>query len=254
MEELFSLRRITLLLKRYFWENWNYEMQFLAISIFMFTVLDNRYFVLIVIFLSGFIYSVHLHKYLFQKPNNLQFMLIPATITEKLISTVLLNTLYHFGKMVLAYYIGNWLITLVYHFILRIPIPVNWDLFQVSSLIEANGNFQVKFNDVFWPVFSFFALTQSIFLFGSLYFNKHFVPKTVFFMLVFGFSLFLIQILIFKTLWGVKHISNAIIPMLVMIFDSKIPSIIRSSILYSCYLLIPYSWILSYFSLKEKEI
>ena len=248
-----SIKRIGLLLQRYFLENLYREIMFWCIIIFTFTVLDNRVFVLMVLFVSGLIYSIRLQKDLLKGSNSMHFLLIPATHAEKLISTIFLNTFYHLGMTVLAYSIGNLLVSLTYHFILKIDVPVNWDLFQDTTIVSVNGIFQPVVNNVFWSVFGLFAFSQSLFLLGSFYFRNNVITKTLVSIIGFGLLIFILQLLIFKTFWNVKYLSNAILPMFVVVSDFTIPNVFKTSFVIGSYLLIPFLWVVSYFRLTEKE-
>jgi len=250
----FSFRRVGLLLKRYFFENLYREIMFWCIITFTFTVLDNRVFVLLVMFVSGLIYSIRLQKELMKGSNGMHYFLIPATHSEKLASTIILNTLYHFGMTFLSYTIGNLLVILTYQFILKIPVPVNWDLFQNTTLVNSSGFFQPEIKNVFWSVFGLFAFSQSLFTLGSLYFDKNVVTKTIFSVLGIGLGLLLLQLLIFKTYWDVKYLSNAIFPMFVVVSDSTIPGIFKTTFLVGSYLFTPFLWVVSYYRLCEKEV
>jgi len=220
----------------------------------LFTVLDNRFFVIIVLFISGLIYSVRLHKELMRGSNGIHYLMIPATITEKLIANIFLNTVYHFFMTLLAYSIGNLLVTLLYHVILKIQVPVNWDLFSVSNTVYVDGYIQVITKNVFWQIFGLFAFSQAIFTLGSLYFKNNIVAKTILTVVASGFVLFILQLFLFKTLWDIKYIGNAIFPMLVMINDATIPPVVNTAITILCYIILPYLWVISYFKLSEKQV
>ncbi len=254
MIQKFNFKRLALLLQRHFLEDMTREIMFWSIITLIFTILDQRDFVIIVMFLSGIYYSVLLNKELSNVTSGMHYLMIPATHAEKLTATLVLNTIYHFGMTLLAYTIGNSLILLIYHVILKLQIPVNWDLFQVTNTYEVNGILMVSDQNVFWKIFGLFAFTQSVFILGSLYFKGSSVMKTLFSLLCFCGILFLIQIFLFKTVWNVKHLQNAILPVIIMINDSRIPAIIDKTILYGSYLLLPFIWLVSYFRLIEKQI
>lgn len=253
MKNTISLRRIGLLLKRYFLENINREIMFWCMITFIFTVLNNRTFVLIVLFVSGLIYSIRLHKDLLKGTNSLHFLLIPATHTEKLTATIILNTFYHFGMTLVAYSIGNLLVTIIYHFILKMAVPVNWNLFQEATVINTNGVFLVDVKNVFWSILGLYTFSQALFMVGFLYFKNNVVFKTVFSIIGFGFILFFLQLFVFKTFWNVKHLTNAIFPMFVVITDFTIPDVFKNAFVYGSCLLIPFLWVVSYFRLTERE-
>lgn len=254
MDKTFSFRRIILLIQQYLFENINREIMFWSIITFIFTILDHRSFVIIVLFISGLIYSLRLHKELMKGPNGMHYLMIPATQTEKIISNFLLNTVYHFIMTLVAYSIGNLLVTLTYQLILKIDIPVNWDLFQVSNTVYVDGFIQVIEQNVFFQILGLFAFSQALFTLGSLYFENNAVFKTVFSILFIGLTLFLLQIFLFKSIWDIKYLSNAIFPMFVMITDSTIPAIVDKAITIGSYLILPFLWIVSYFRLTEKQV
>jgi len=254
MKFTFSFRRVILLIQRYLFENISRELLFWGIITLIFTILDHRSFVIIVLFISGLIYSLRLNKELLRGTNGMHFLMIPATQTEKIVSNIFLNTIYHFSMTLLAYSIGNLLVTLIYHVILKIDIPVSWDLFQTSNTVFVNGFMQVIEQNVFWQIFGLFAFSQALFTLGSLYFINNAVFKTVFSLLGIGLVLFLFQIFLFKTIWDIKYLSNAIFPMFVMITDSTIPAIVDNAITIGSYLLLPFLWIVGYYRLTEKQV
>lgn len=254
MTDNFSIARIGLLLRRYFFENLKREIMFWCMITFVFTVLDNRIFVLSVLFISGLIYSIRLHNDLLKGANSMHFLLIPATHAEKIAATIFLNTFFHFLMTLLAYSIGNLLVTLTYHYILKMPVPVNWDLFQETSIINVNGLLQPLVKNVFFSVFGLFAFTQALFLVGSLYFKNNIIPKTIFSVLGLVLGLFLLQLIIFKTFWNVKHITNALLPMLIVVNDFTIPTMFKTAFVAGSYLMVPYLWVVSYYRMCEREV
>ncbi|MDD3321348.1 MAG: hypothetical protein PHS59_07880 [Paludibacter sp.] len=254
MKNKVDFRQINLLIQRYMFENWSKEVLFWSIITLFFTVLDNRYFVIFVLFISGIIYSVRLHKELMNGTNGIHFMMIPATQTEKLISNIFLNTVYHFFMILFSYSIGNVLVILLYHVILKINVPVNWDLFQVTNNTFADGYILVSSRNVFWQIFGLFAFSQAIFTLGSLYFKNNIVAKTILSFIFIGFIFFMVQLILFKFLWDIKYLSNALFPILVMINDATLPPIVHKIITIGSYITLPYLWVVSYFRLKEKEV
>lgn len=253
MKMQFSFRRIFLLLVRYFFENRNRELLFWSVITLVFTILDHRDFVLLVLFVSGIYYSLRLNKDLSDK-RGIHYLMIPSTHTEKLVSTLFLNTAFHFGMILLAYAIGNLLIMLVYHYILKYEIPVNWDLFQETTSVETDGVYNMYVENVFWKTWGSFALLQAVFTLASLYFKRHVVLKTLLTFFLLGSILVFIQMFLFKTLWDVKYLYNAIFPVLAMISNSEIPVLVDKAYNYGIILLLPFLWIVSYFRLTEKQV
>jgi len=254
IKDIFYIRRVILLLKRYFLENLSREIMFWCIITFIFTVLDSRIFVLIVLFVSGLIYSIRLHNDLLKGAKGIHYLLIPATHGEKLVASIILNTIYHFAMTILAYSIGNLLVTLTYHYLLKMAVPVNWDLFQETSTVVIDGFYVPDVKNVFWSVFGLFGFSQALFMLGSIYFKNNIVFKTIFSLFAIGFVVVIVQLVMFKTLWHVKHLANTILPVFVIITDATIPTIIKNVAVIGSYLFIPILWTISYFSLTEKEV
>ncbi|MDP4239855.1 MAG: hypothetical protein Q8904_10355 [Bacteroidota bacterium] len=254
MNKKFSFKRVALLLQRYFFENMNREIMFWCIITLLFTMLDHRNFVILVLFVSGIISAVRLNKELFKGPNGIHYLLIPAKHVEKLTANIFLTTVYHFVMIIISYCIGNLLVQLIYHFILKLEVPVNWDLFQVTNSLNINGVIQATNQNVFWSVLGLFAFSQALFLLGSLYFQRNAILKTILSIVVIGIVLFNIQVFLFKTMWDVKYISNAILPALVMLNDSDLPPLVDKVFLLGSYLMLPFLWTVSYFRLSEKQL
>ena len=254
MNKTFSINRIGLLLRRYFLENLYREIKFWSFVTFVFTMLDHRIFVLIVLFLTGLLYSIRIHNDLTKDSNRLHYLLIPASHAEKVTTTIFLTTFYHFLMVYLSYCLGNLLVILTYHFVLKMPVPVNWDLFEESSIVISNGVMIPRVKFVLFSVLGLFAFSQSLFMVGSLYFRRNAVIKTIVSILGFGFGLFLLQFIFLKTLWGVKHLINAILAMVVSLFDFSIPDIYQTIFVIAASVLAPYLWYVSYLLLSEKEV
>lgn len=253
MKDTFSLNRIRLLLERYFVENVYREILFWSIIALIFTVFDQRTFVITVLFISGLFFSANLFKQLWQGNNSTFYMLLPATHTEKLIATIFLSSIYHFGMTVFAYTIGNMLVTLIYHTMLRIDIPVSWDLFYSTSNYIENGFMQTAVKNEFWEIWGKFAVMQAIVMVGALYFKRYATLKTIASIGFLVIILIAIQLLFFKTVWDVKHLHNAFFNVIVMYNDGTLPPVLGQLLSISIFVLIPYFWMISYFKLKERQ-
>lgn len=250
----FSITRIILLIRKYIYENLYREIMFWCIVSISFMALDHRIFVLFVLFLSGLINGVHIYNYFLKKSNKMRFLMIPASQSEKILTIFALNTIYHFSMILIAYSVANLLVTFVYHYILKLQIPVNWDLFSVNNTIYINGYTQKIKQNVFFNIFGIFALCQSIFTFGFFYFNTNRFSKTVLSVITIGLGIMALQFGLFKYLWDVKHISNAVYPVIVMLTDSTVPAIVDNAFLIAYYIFFPILWIISYFKFSEKQI
>lgn len=253
MKKTISLNRIRLLLERYFVENIYREILFWSIVSLIFTVFDQRSFVIAVLFISGLFFSVHLFKELWKGPNSYFNSMLPASQSEKIISTIFLSSVYHFGMTVFAYTIGNGLVTLIYHVILRIDIPVSWDLFYSTTNYIENGYMQTSVKNEFWEIWGLFAAVQAVIMAGALYFKRNATLKTLLSIGFYCILLVVVQLIFFKTIWDVKHIQNAFFNVIVMYNDGTIPVIFQQLYIITIYLLIPYFWLIAYFRLKEEQ-
>lgn len=254
MKTKFSPSRVAMLLQRYFFENWSREFLFWGIIIFLFTALDHRIFVISVLFISGLISIIRLQKDQLNDSNGMHYLLLPASNSERITSMILLNTIYHFGMILLSYIIGNLLVVFLYHMIVKIQVPVNWDLFRTTTISMESGVKIVSVQNVFWKLFGFFALFQSAFMLGTLYFKKYAWIKTLLWALAIFFFLFLIQLILFKSVWDIKYLKNAVLPSILMLSDGKAPEFGNIIINYGSYLLLPFLWFASYYRLSEKQI
>lgn len=250
----FSLMRIILMIRKYFYENIKREIMCWCIITILFILLDHRVFVLFVLFTSGLINLAHLHNEFYQKSTKTGFLMMPASQSEKIFSLFLLNTLYHFIMILIAYSVANLLVTFVYHSFLKLQVTVNWDLFNLNNTIYLNGYIQKVKQNVFFNIFGLFALSQSIVSLGFLYFKNNQLFKTVISILVIILSIAALQVGLFKTLWEVKYISNTLYAIIVMISDSTVPAIIDNAMLVGSYLAFPTLWVISYFTLTEKQV
>ncbi|HLP05670.1 MAG TPA: hypothetical protein VK152_09600 [Paludibacter sp.] len=248
------LSNVILQVRRYFWENLNSELSFWAIITLLFTILDQRDFVIAVLFLSGVYKTARISKEIRSNKKNIRYFLLPISHAEKAGAFFLLNTVYHFIMTITAYCIGNLLVTFTYHQILHLQVPVNWDLFQKTISIDTNGVYQLKTENAFWGILMFFALSQSVFALGTLYFKRFAVTKTFFsVVLILGILLFT-QVVLFKTLWSVKHLENALYPSLLMINNSTLPAFVNTIVVSGSCVALPFLWITSYFRLSEKQV
>lgn len=254
MKKKFSLRRIGLLLQRYFNENINREIMFWSVITLLFTILDQRDFVLLVMFISGIIFSTFINKDFTDMRRQSSYLLLPATPAEKVSAVVFLSIFYHFGMTLISYIIGNGLIIFIFQLILKFPIPVNWDIFQLNHAVESNGMIISYSENIFWRIASLYLLIQSVFLLGTYYFNYFALVKTVMTLLLLFIIVGGIQFVMFKTLWDVKYIKNAIFPVIIMVGDGTYPVIIERGIILGGFSITPVLWIVSYFRLSEKQV
>lgn len=254
MKTNFSIKNISLLIKRYFVENAYREILFWSIIILIFTVFDQRDFVQFVIISSGLIFSNNLYKDQWNETSGIHFFMIPATQAEKITTVIFLNTVYFFAMSILAYIIGHALIILVYHLVLKIEIPISWDLFQVTKTIFVNGRTYVSIENEFWKILANFAFIQSLSMLGSLYFKINNTIKTIISLIGIAVLLGITQIILMRLFLGEISMTDGIIYLNIALKSPNTPTFIDYSVSILGYLLIPYLWLICYFKLREKQI
>ncbi|MEI8085022.1 MAG: hypothetical protein WCG93_02275 [Paludibacter sp.] len=254
MKANFSIKRTSLLIKRYFVENLYREIMFWSIITLVFTMFDQRDFVKVILYISGLVFSVNLYKEFWNAPTGIHFFMLPATHFEKITVAILLNTLYYFAMTLLAYFLGHMLIILVYHLILKIPIPINWDLFEATKTIFMNGKTYVSIENEFWTILNNFALIQALSMAGSLYFKNNFITRTI--LSVFGVAIIfgIIQLLLMKIFLGDISLADSIVYINIALNNPNIPTVLEYLVRIIGYLIIPFLWIVSYFRLTEKQV
>ena len=254
MNTNFRIKNTSLLLKRYFVENAYREILFWSIISLIFTVLDQRDFVQLVIIVSGLIFSNNLYKELWNAPSSIHFFMIPATQAEKITVAIFLNTVYFFAMSLLAYTLGHLLVIFVYHLILKIEIPISWDLFKVTKTIFVNGQTYVSTETVFWKTLGNFAFIQALSMVGSLYFKINSTTKTIISLIGIAVLIGILQIIMMRLFLGKVGMTDIIVYLNIASESINNSKFIDYSIRIFSYLLIPYLWIISYFKLTEKQV
>lgn len=194
-----------------------------------------------VLFICGFLLSAAVFNEIHLSQKNTAFFMLPATIFEKFTSRLLLTT------------IGYVVISVVFYFILN----------MISLLLSAlflNSGFSVfnPFTEDMLMAMAIYLITQSIFLFGSIFFKNHAFMKT-------GLSLFGLSViigifasLIFRIVYHdffdhMQFMDNYLASDFLYLEDwgKTLASIAK----YLFWLVLaPYFWIISYIRLSEKEV
>ena len=229
-----SFYRIGLLFKRYFCENWKKDVIVAAIifAVEMLTSLEQEtsdisWFLLFVFFI---LYSGRIFGMLGKPQRAINYLMLPASGCEKLTVNLILSHFYYPVLLIVASCLGIWASSFFCYFI--------YDEFTFKS-IEF-----IKISGTEWYFVLFLLLTNAIMMFGSVYFKKAAVIKTLLCELVF-FKLYVISIAFFA--FKLAVFENAIITTPDQIYWAKI---ISSSFMLC---MIAFFWVLSYFRLKETE-
>jgi len=253
MNTTLNINRLGLLFKRFFIENKQKELIFWGISIAVFTIMHQVGSVEMFTYIAGFIFAARLFSIFAYTPTGMHYLLIPATHTEKLIVNIVLSTIYFFTMILVTYIIGSVVGNLLGSMIFGLDKPINLDLFNDSISNAWNtGNHQ----DGIFNIFMSFALSQSIFLLGSIFFKRSAIAKTFLSIILVTMALGIIQLILFKLTFGTFHMNTNSFR-----FDLLGPNFINEifpnykmigTILK--YSLIPFFWLVTYFRLTEKQV
>jgi hypothetical protein len=248
MNTTFNINRLGLLLKRYFIENKQRQFSATGIIIFVFIVMHRFGSAEMFLYVYGFIFAAGMFKVFNYTPGGMHYLLIPATHAEKLTAQILISIVYCFVMVVTSYTIGVTLGTLLENLIFGTNLPIQFELFGNTS-----NHMSLIHQHNLWNVFSVFAIIQSLFLLGSLYFKGNAIGKT--FLAIIGITLILglIELFFLKITFGTYHLNGQMIN--ISISDgvnlSHSVEIAGNIIKYS---IIPFLWVVSYFRLTQKQV
>jgi hypothetical protein len=213
------------------------------------------------LFLTGCLYASLIFSDLSEGPKAIHYLLVPASLFEKLLSAILYGVILYFVCYTLVYYAVDFIMVKVSNGI-------------ISTLAEHDHSVTNRSEDianVFAPndrgageafiyiILGYFAI-QSIFLLGSVYFAKFQYIKT----LVSALIVFLVLVFfVHKVLGSFMPPGGFFKPFTVYrVFDEtkgelsvQLPKWFSSIVLFLMkYGLAPSLWVVAYFRLKEKEV
>jgi hypothetical protein len=252
MESLVNYKRIGLLLKRYFLENMNYEVMLWGTLTMIFTFVHQPDFFSTILNMSGVLYAVRQYKSLTHTVSGMHFFMIPAKQTEKLISSILLTTVYFFLMTWMVYLLGSILGGLISKFYLGTSMDIKWDVFTTTSHPYENGMMLTNVNNTFWQTFCKFTTIQAIFLLGSLYFRKNATLKTILSLIAIGIGFSIIELFIIQQIFGEQ--SAGLQNFSLSISSDNMGSTVGWVTQLGGLLLTPYLWLISYYRLTEREV
>jgi hypothetical protein len=203
-------------------------------------------------YISGFIFAARMFKTFAYTPGGMHYLLIPATHLEKLVTTIFLSTFYFLIMLLITYSIGAPLGTALGNAIFGTHHDLSLSLFQMDSInstMNYNGIKQINLLDFLLG----FALVQSIFLLGSVYFKRNVIGKTFLTLISLAFIYGLIEFLIFRVSFGSYHLNGQSLDFSTTSGNDVFAKfkIISKTIKY---LLIPFFWIVTYYRLTEKQV
>jgi glycerol uptake facilitator-like aquaporin len=154
--------------------------------------------------------------------------------------------------LIVTYVIGTILGTALGNSIFDTHNAFSLDLFNMDLVSKSLGDHIVK-HIGFIEFILGFALIQSIFLLGSVYFKRNAIGKTFLTIISLGIIIGLIELIIFKVSFGAYNFTGQSYNLYITMGDDLFPGF-EVAIKTLKYLLIPFFWVVSYFRLTEKQV
>lgn len=275
MNNQFSINRVLLLLRKNFKENGrSYLLMFIAglgIILFIYGLLivaslhnmfpsgDRKMLFTIGLFLGGTLFSASFYSFFKSQPKSIQFILLPATIGEKLMIGFILTQLVYIIVFLISFTSIDWFMCTIYNEFVSVP---KWIVEQEKHYYKAVYLFDSDTVPI-KEILVMYFITTSIAHLGSLSFiNNAYVKTAILFILTVVALIFLnnkmMGLLIPEPIMphgkyftdsfriGDKHQPTGIV---------SLPNLWRSTIAWFLPIFIYLScWTMSYFKIKEKQI
>jgi len=262
MNTTFSFNRLGLLIKRYFIENKNIEITVWLSVIICFIFLHNKNVFNSALYIGGLGYAMQSFKGFSHNANGINYLMIPASNTEKLIAAILL-TFYCFMVLLIVYIAGNFIsigighITILPDFIKDFMNNKTFDLFTTTTasttFVQGHAYGQhITYEFSIWKKIIYFALIQAVFMLGALYFKINPLVKTLISISIIVFIISMFELFLIRIIFGNESIRSLII-------KSESGEEMIATIRYSIktlapYFIVPFLWLVSYFRLTEKQL
>jgi len=125
---------------------------------------------------------------------------------------------------------------------------VHFQLFETANEIN-----NISSGSSYLDMFIGFAIVQSIFLLGSIYFKRSTIGKTFLSIIVFSVVIGLIELILLKLNFDTTSIQSQNINISLLEVKSMFPGleVVGEIIKYAT---VPFFWVVSYFRLTEKEV
>jgi len=254
MNTTFSFNRLVLMLKRYFIENKNKEIMYWSILVLVFTLIHKAETAKTILYVMGFIFAARQFKSFAYTPGGMHYLLIPATHLEKLVSHIILTTVYYFTLIMITYSIGNIIGTNLYNVIFSQSVPVSWEFFNSANGHSFGNNLDLLQGNAFLEMIVTFLLIQSTFLLGSVYFKRGSIGKTYLTIFAFFLVIGIIELFFLKGFFSDISDMRKINTFSYINDSTGTFALIINGCKIFTYLLIPYFWTVTYFRLTEKQV
>ncbi|RYZ30012.1 MAG: hypothetical protein EOO10_04345 [Chitinophagaceae bacterium] len=274
MNQFFSFKRFTLLVIKHWADNKKrYGLSMLAfigllITWFVFTMLTGmddtpmgRGAQQITFFLSlfavGTFYASQYFRDLSSRAKGINFLMVPASAFEKLLCSLLYSVLLFFIVFTAAFYLVDFLMVAIAN-----TLPGSETPAQKVSVINVFKVIILRFNkDSTVNFLLFFFSVQSVFLLGSVYFEKYSFIKTIISGFVGAFILFCFMYFFTEYLLPDGDYPMGFLTAYRVYVDGvrdqliQIPHWIGDVFRFlAMYGIAPFLWIVTYYRLKEKQV
>ena len=278
MHATFSFHRFTLLLKQHWAENKKrYILSFFAfigllVIWFLFIMLTNEYYPMaeglqevtffFSLFAIGSFYASQIFRELGSRSRGINYLMVPASAMEKLLCSLTFSVVLFFIIFTAAFYLSDGLMVLIANALHPSYNVAGAEGTQVkASLINVFNYSEPGQNDNMNPyILLLFLAIQSLFILGSVYFEKYSFIKTAISMFVFMLIFFLILYVFNEWLMppggfhegfsSYRVIGDNNKEVLVQLPDWVGP-LLRGLLMYA---LPPFFWTVTYFRLREKQV
>lgn len=212
------------------------------------------------LYLTGCLYASMVFNDLSDGPKAISYLLIPASLFEKLLSAILYGVILYFICYTVIFYMVDFTMVKVSNGIISTAVEHDHSITYRAQEI-ANVFAPTDFaggNEIIYFLLGYFAI-QSIFLLGSVYFVKNSYIKTM----VSGLIVFLVLVFFVQKVIGSFMPGGFFQPFTIYrVFNQgehdlmvQLPEWFSSMLLFLIkYSLAPCLWVVAYFRLKEKEV
>lgn len=260
MNSSFSIKRVGLLIKRYFLEGQNTRVQLFTLGalIFIFTLqlthlgLDIKQ----LLTLFGIVLTINQYNFFsLTNADGMHYLLIPASQFEKTIVAIILSNIYFFVSVIVIYLTVNLIGTTLSNLVLGIHNPICLDFLSQKGMLinEYNRITITKIN--IWDIFGKITILQTLIILAYLCFKAKSFRKYVIIFLVFGIWLCIVQPIIINFIinkiniiidlfWNAKfHIKNY-----------KMDDSFQITKILFYFILTSIMWVANYLLLRKKQI
>lgn len=194
----------------------------------------------LILFIVGYVFTSIIFAEVQSPQKSIPFLTLPVSNLERLVNAWLLTAI----LFPILVFLGFALVIGLVYLILQVPIP--------------RGTFEFFWSAQVLKAFILYFITQSVFLFGAMYFRKHNFLKTILSLFVIQSVIGLVAALVGYLLFGTLNFDgNEIVtnaaqsPGLEKFFSETLVDIVKFAFYY---LTVPFFLLLTWFGIKEREV